>query len=245
MARARQRQRLDIDERRRQLIALGRHIFNSRPYDEISIDDIAHAAGISKGLIYHYFESKRRFYVETIRAAFDELRIMTEPDPSLPPLEQLEKSLDGFLDYIEAEGEGYENLLRSGVGSDPEVQALVEQQRQMVIQRVLRSLGLPHAPPTIRMALRGWIGFIDAACLDWVQKKDVNREAVRTLLSNSLQAALLTAVQTDPVLSKVLPPLDPAAPATETAERIALSLASANVLLDDVTAGKGPAGRPH
>src|SRR5688572_23935942 len=61
--------RLATDERRTQLLDLGRELFNTRPFDDISIDEIAAAAGISKGLLYHYFPSKRHFYVETVREA--------------------------------------------------------------------------------------------------------------------------------------------------------------------------------
>lgn len=224
----RPRTRLGLDERRRQLLELGWRLFNERPYDEISIDDIAQEAGVSKGLLYHYFSSKRRFYVETVRTAFDEMRRMTEPNPDLPPLEQLDQSLDAYLDYVEANGLSYEMLQRSGIGSDPEVAALVEEQRQVVISRVLRGLSLDNPTPAIRTALRGWLGFIDAACLDWVAHRDLDRTAVRTLLSSSLQAALLTAVQVDPAMNVALPELDENTSATEASARIALAIAQSN-----------------
>jgi AcrR family transcriptional regulator len=81
--------RLSTDARREQLVALGIEIFSERPFDEVSIDDIAAAAGISKGLLYHYFPSKRDFYVAVIRSAADEMQVMTEPDPALEPRERL------------------------------------------------------------------------------------------------------------------------------------------------------------
>src|SRR5688572_23691931 len=66
---ARERARLQVDERRAQLLALGLQLFTDHTYDELSIDDIAGAAGISKGLLYHYFPSKRDYYVEVVRMA--------------------------------------------------------------------------------------------------------------------------------------------------------------------------------
>ena len=59
--RSRPRARLSVDERRSQLLDLGRRLFNARPYDAISIDEIAAAAGISKGLLYHYFPEQATF----------------------------------------------------------------------------------------------------------------------------------------------------------------------------------------
>ncbi len=198
---ARTRTRLDTDERRGQLIARGRELFSKRPYDEISIDDIAEAVGVSKGLLYHYFDSKRRFYVETVRATLEEMRDVTEPDPTLSPLEQLEASLDRYLDYIERHGSAYETLIRRGIGSDPEVEALVEEERLVVIHRVLRGLGLAEAPPLVRISLRAWLGLVDAACIDWMEHRDVDRNAVRSLLTTSLEAVLVVAAQSTPAMT--------------------------------------------
>ena len=84
MAAAR-RVRLSTDARREQLVALGIDIFSERPFDEVSIDDIAAAAGISKGLLYHYFPSKRDFYVAVVRHSADEMQAITDTDPALEP----------------------------------------------------------------------------------------------------------------------------------------------------------------
>ena len=106
MAAAR-RSRLSTDVRREQLVALGIEIFSDRPFDEVSIDDIAAAAGISKGLLYHYFPSKRDFYVAVIRSAADEMQALTEPDPALAPRERLAAALERYLEYVETHARGY------------------------------------------------------------------------------------------------------------------------------------------
>ena len=120
MAAAR-RARLSTDARREQLVALGIEIFSERPFDEVSIDDIAAAAGISKGLLYHYFPSKRDFYVAVIRSAADEMQALTEPDPALVPRERLAAALERYLEYVETHARGYATVLRAGIGSDPAV----------------------------------------------------------------------------------------------------------------------------
>jgi AcrR family transcriptional regulator len=217
----RPRVRLATDERRSQLVALGRSLFLHRPYDSISIDDIAEAAGVSKGLLYHYFDSKRRFYVETVRDAFREMAEVTEPDVRLPQKERLNASLDAYLAYIERSGGAYETLLSSGVGTDPEVREIIEAQRQLVMNRILAGLGLPEASPALRMAIRSWIGFIDAACLDWVHHRDVDRATIRALLSSSLESAIATAAQVDPSI-EAAPPA-PRAVATTDPSRAALA----------------------
>ena len=89
--------RLDVDERRRQLLETGARVFTERSYDEVSMSDLAREAGISKGLLYHYFPSKRDYFGATLAAAAAELAAVTEPDPALPPAEQLAGSLDAQL----------------------------------------------------------------------------------------------------------------------------------------------------
>ncbi len=205
MAVASPRTRLDVDERRAQLLESGRELFNNRPYEEISIDDIADAAGISKGLLYHYFKGKRRFYVETVRAAADDMRARTEPDPNLPALERLETSLDAYIDYVAESGAGYSTLIRSGVGTDPELDHIIDEMRQVVIDRVLNGIGLPNPSPMILVALRGWVGFIEGVSVAWIEcRRDVDRATLRQLFVNALQAALQTCVDRDPELGGIV-----------------------------------------
>src|SRR5512135_3525874 len=91
------RARLDVDERRAQLLALGLELFSERAYDAISIDEIALAAGISKGLLYHYFPTKRDFYAAAIREASRQLLDCTRPDASAPPIERVYRVIDAYL----------------------------------------------------------------------------------------------------------------------------------------------------
>lgn len=186
------RLRLATDERRSRLLLLGRRIFNERAYDDVSVDDIASAAGISKGLLYHYFPSKRVFYVETVRAAADELIARTEPRLDLSPEEKLQFALDSYLDYVAQNGKAFITLMRSGIGVDDEVAKVMEKTRRALVQRILTNgLGLKKPPPVVRLALRAWIGFVEAASLEWIERKDVDRVTLRGLLASSLAHSLI------------------------------------------------------
>jgi AcrR family transcriptional regulator len=195
MATAR-RARLSTDARREQLVALGGEIFSERPFDEVSIDDIAAAAGISKGLLYHYFPSKRDFYVAVVRHSADEMQLVTETDPDLPPLERLSAGLDRYLEYVETHARGYATVLRAGIGSDAEVAAIVEQVRATMARRILDDLPLDGPPPpAVRVAVRGWVGFAEAASLEWVERREVSREELRELLIKALTGTVGAAAQ--------------------------------------------------
>ena len=86
--------RLQTNERRAQLLDAGARVFTKRSYDDASMAEVARAAGISKGLLYHYFPSKRDLFVATLEAAAAELSDITQPDPALPIPDQLVTVLD-------------------------------------------------------------------------------------------------------------------------------------------------------
>lgn len=193
------RSRFPVDERRAQLVRIGAQEFSHRPYDAVSIEEIAAAAGISKGLLYHYFPSKRDFYVAVIEAAAAELREVTEPDPQLQDLERLRSSVDAYLDYVEQHAEAYVALMRGGIGSDDQIRDIVDETRALVVGRVLDGLALDDGPgPVLRLTVRGWVGLVEAASLDWLQRRDTPRWKLRDLLVGSLVALIAVAADLDP-----------------------------------------------
>lgn len=185
--------RLRPEERERQLLALGAELFTRYSYDELSMAKIAREGGISKSLLFHYFPTKKRFFEATLRQAAEELAVRTEPDPSLSPLEQLQASLDAFLAWIEEYPDAYGNLMRSAT-SVPEVRELIEEIRGRTSSRILDGLhpdGPP--PPAMRSAVRAWLWFMDGACLDWIEHRDMDRDELRGLLLGTLLGALTAA----------------------------------------------------
>lgn len=184
--------RLDVDERRRQLLERGGELFTSHPYDELSMSKIAAEVGISKALLYHYFPSKQAYFEETLSAWAEQLREQTEPDPDLPPVEQLKGSLDAFLMLVGENAVAYKNLIRSAAGV-AEIRELIEEVRLKTAQRILEGLYAQEPPPKARIAVSGWLWFMDGACLNWIEHRDVEREELRDLLLGVLLGALLAA----------------------------------------------------
>jgi AcrR family transcriptional regulator len=188
-------------ERREELLAVGLRLFSDRPYDELLLDDIAAEAGVAKGLIHYYFGSKRGYYVAIVQEAARELRERLDTDPSQPPAERLRRSLDAYLAYVEEHSAGYRTLLGGGIGSDPEVLAIRDAQRDFVSALILEGLQVAGPPrPALRAALEGWLSFVEGLSLDWLVRRDLRREAVRDLLIASLAGALAAARTVDPDL---------------------------------------------
>ena len=193
------RSRLTVDERREQLVRLGVDIFSARPYDEVSIDGIAAAAGISKGLLYHYFPSKRDFYVAVVRHGAAQLEAATMIEAPATPEEGLVAGLESYLDYVEEHASGFAAVLGAGVGNDPTVRGIVEDVRRAMADRILDNLARRVEPPVeptpaVRIAVRGWVGFAEAASLDWLEHREVPRDELRDLLASTLEAAVRAAV---------------------------------------------------
>lgn len=185
-------ERWSVGQRREQLLRLGLELFSERPYDEVSVDEIAEAAGISKGLLYHYFSSKREFYVAVVETAVDELIELTEPREEAPPESELRRTLHAYLDYVEQHRLAYLTVMQGGVGADAEVRDLVERMRSRTTERILA--GLPVAEPSeaLLAGLRGWIGFVEGVVGSWLQGREISREQVVEVAVNALGAVLIS-----------------------------------------------------
>jgi len=185
--------RMQVDDRRRQLLELGAKLFATHSFGELSMARIAREAGISKALLYHYFPSKQDFFVATLQQGAQEIARRTEPNPALPPLGALAASLDAFLAWIEENETAYRKLMES-VGSVPEVKALIDDIRDATSARILDGLGAGDPPPPkMRAAARGWLWFMDGAILDWLEHRDMSRTELRDFLLGSLAGSLMAA----------------------------------------------------
>jgi AcrR family transcriptional regulator len=179
--------RLPVDERRSRLLQLGLELFSERSYDDVTTDDIALAAGVSKGLLYHYFANKRGYYVATIRELGRRLMAATALDPHVHFAEAIRGALFRFIDFVRHNGAFYRALMRGGIGQDDEVQRIIEDVRQTVIGRVLERAGVGQPPPHQRTAIYGWVGFSEAVSLDWLDHGcDLSDEAVVDMMLQSL-----------------------------------------------------------
>ncbi|MET0683689.1 MAG: TetR/AcrR family transcriptional regulator [Solirubrobacteraceae bacterium] len=185
--------RLDVDERRRRLLEQGAELFSRHAYADLSMAAIAREAGISKALLYHYFPSKQAFFVATLEQQAAELAAhVDDVDPALPPPAQLAAALDAFLGWVEEHAEGYGKLL-VGAATHPEVRELVEGVRQQTAERILAGIAPDPAPPAVRAAVHGWLWFMDGVLADWLEYRDLDRDALRGLLLGTLLGAVTAA----------------------------------------------------
>ncbi len=190
---------MGTEERREQLLRSGTALLMRRPHDEVSIEEIAEAAGVSKGLLYHYFPTKKDFVLAALERGQKQLAEELRPEPDLEPQAQLDASLDAFLNYVEDHASAYTTIFR-GAGGDPDVVAALDAGRAEQMENLLEALAdWKDSPidtersPALETAVQGWLFFVDGAVLRWLENGGLDREQMRALLRSALGGALWAA----------------------------------------------------
>ncbi len=185
--------------RRAELITIGRKLFSDTPYDALSMDDIARQAGVAKGLIYYYFTNKRGYYLAIIEDAVAELVERAGSTHDLPPVERVQRTVDGYLRYAEHHQAAYRAIISGGVGFDAEVLAIRDTVRAELLATIARGAwGREDIPPLARTALVGWLAGVEGVTLDWIAERQVPRETVVALLVRGLGDTLRLVEEYEP-----------------------------------------------
>lgn len=172
----RTRRRLSTEERREQLLSVGARLFSESPYDEVWIEQVAEIAGVSRGLLYHYFPTKRDFFAAVVERESERMLRLTAAVPGTPVREQLSAGLDTFLAYVEAHAHGFRAFHRADAAGDQAVRRVYQRALAAQEQQILAALDAdPDVPggiedrPELRIAVRGWLAFTTAVCLEWLR----------------------------------------------------------------------------
>lgn len=191
------RSRLDPAQRREQLLDLGVRLLATRSLDELSIDDLAEEAGVSRGLLYHYFGGKQEFREAVCRRAADELIARTAPPADGEPADRLLASVTAYLDYVIGNYHGYLSLVRGAAGGNAALRQVYDEARASLTDRIFTTDvegGVVPDTPAARLVVRGWAALAEELVLTWIADPGpVTREELLGILAGSLPA-LVTAV---------------------------------------------------
>jgi AcrR family transcriptional regulator len=196
-------QRLEHDERRRQILQVARRLFSQRTYTSVSTSQIAREAGVARGLLHHYFGTKRDLYLEVIRSI---VQLPSNPVPLQAPGRGLEhvitESAERWLTMLERNrGAWLAAVGAQGLGRDPEVEAILDEARERAADRLVEALGTfeaAHAPAEVKALMRAYSGMVEAASVEWLERGRLTREQVRAVLVRgflSIVSEVLPAVQ--------------------------------------------------
>jgi AcrR family transcriptional regulator len=185
---AKRRVRMDPDARRDQILRVAARLFNERPYSDVSISDIAGEAGIARGLLHHYFGSKRELYLELVRIAA-RAPLGAEPPEALGTARAWTTVVDSFLGAIERNPTPWLNSVNAGGPErDDEVTAILDEAREILADQTLVAIGLEHRAedPAVRAFVRAWGGFVQELTVEWVGRGRIDRERVRRTMLATL-----------------------------------------------------------
>jgi AcrR family transcriptional regulator len=186
------------DSRREQLLELGVRLFATRSIEDLSIETLAEEAGISRGLLYHYFGNKQAFHTAVVQRAADELFRVTAPDGEGAPLEQLARSLARYVDFVKEHYSGYVSLLRGAAGGHEGLREVYEESRAALTGRLFdapvaeeaAALGLVDSP-AVRLLVRGWAALTEEVVVEWVRDdRGLTRDDLLATITSSLPAVL-------------------------------------------------------
>lgn len=236
--------RLSVEERRAQLLLAALGLFAHRAPDEVSLDEVAVAAGVSRPLVYRYFPGGRQqLYEAALGSAADELTLCFTEPPVGPPTERVARVLDRYLRFVDEHDTGFSALLRGGsVVETSRTTTIVDGVRRAAADEILRHLGRmggageQPAGPRLRMMVRSWIAAVEAASLMWLDDgKQPAAAELRGWLVDHLIALLAATAATDPetaaVVSDLLALETSEGPAGQLTERVIPIVAEAAHLL--------------
>ncbi|MEV6183002.1 TetR/AcrR family transcriptional regulator [Streptomyces sp. NPDC052016] len=199
--------RLSVEERRSQLLDAALSLFAHRAPEDISLDDVAEAAGVSRPLVYRYFPGgKQQLYEAALRSAAEDLRHCFDEPHDGPLLPRLGRALDRYLAFVGRHDAGFSALLQGGsVVETSRTTAIVDGVRRAAAEHIYSHLGVAAPGPRLRMTVRMWITAVEAASLIWLDEdKQPPAEELRDWLVDQFVAVLTVTAARDPQTADVV-----------------------------------------
>ncbi|MBZ6229078.1 TetR/AcrR family transcriptional regulator [Streptomyces olivaceus] len=189
---------MGVEERRQQLIGVALELFSRRSPDEVSIDEIASAAGISRPLVYHYFPGKLSLYEAALRRASDDLAARFEEPHQGPLGARLLRVMRRYFDFVDEHGPGFSALMRGGpaVGSST-TNALVDSVRQAAFVQILSHLDVTDPPARLELIVRSWISLAESTALIWLDGRRIPRAELEVQLVHDFAALVAVSAAYD------------------------------------------------
>ncbi|GAA4226833.1 TetR/AcrR family transcriptional regulator [Streptosporangium album] len=186
-------------------MAAALELFSKRDAEDVSIDDVASAAGASRALVYHYFGGKQELYVAALRGAAAQLEARLRPLEGGRPIDGLATGLGCYFDFVEERAAGFAALLRGGPANrSGEIGEIVDSVRRRLFRLVMSRMGVHEPGPVLRITLRSWIASVETAGLDWLEHRDIERAELEGMLVGQMVALLRVAAARDPQAGQLL-----------------------------------------
>jgi AcrR family transcriptional regulator len=185
--------RLAPGQRRDQILDAANALFAQRAYDEVSIEDIASSAGVTRGLVHHYFGGRKEVYIGLLERLGAQRENRLRPPVGRSARARVADTVSRWLDWTETNRTVWLATIARGEDiADPDVRRVVAD----LVQRAVALLAAFHADiaqdsPRLRYALECWTALNRAATRRWLRGQ-ATREATHELLATTLEHILRT-----------------------------------------------------
>src|SRR3954466_5246333 len=162
--------RLTPEQRREQILDAATELFAERAYDEVSVEDIAQAAGVARGLVHHYFGGRKDVYLGLLEQLDAQSQQAILPPEGRSARARVSDTVSRWLNWTEANRTLWlATIARGDDMTDPDVSRIVTE----LVRRAAAPLAAFHpdiakAPPRLRYALECWTGLTRAATRRWL-----------------------------------------------------------------------------
>ncbi|WP_030241427.1 TetR/AcrR family transcriptional regulator [Streptomyces sp. NRRL S-350] len=193
------RRRLSPAARRAHLLSVGARLFAARPYEEVLMEEVAEAAGVSRALLYRHFPGKRDLFAAIYRQAADDLLAHSRFDPADTLVEQLVEGMDAHLDYFIANRHAVLAANRVLAG-DQVIQTIITEELDTLRDRLLGVLPLAdeNARRAVSQVLRSWLVFVRVLVIDWLTEETCTRDELLDACIGAVLGALRPLLAADP-----------------------------------------------
>ncbi|WP_439031768.1 TetR/AcrR family transcriptional regulator [Gordonia terrae] len=189
------RRRLTPEARRAELISAGERLFGESPYDEVRMDDVASAAGVSRALMYRYFPDKRSLFVAVVDALSERMiaRTVVAIDPRATPFEKIRTAVLGYLDAYAEHPHAADSIVLGAGASEPRVrdrdQADRARLRELIVEQFRIELATPLPEGTaslLRAVVGAWLAYTQEFIREWVIDRELDRDRIADLCAHTL-----------------------------------------------------------
>lgn len=202
-------QRLGPDQRKAEILDAATQAFGEQPYPSVSTADIARRAGVARGLVNHYFGTKRALYLEVVRQAAFVPRHAVEGLPDADVAQRIDAAVTWFVDSLQRGGRTWlDAAVTMGSGSDPDVEAILVEAENRTVDQVLEAVAIGTAVPhreTLRAVIRTYGNLARAAGREWLLRDTLSRDEVHLVLTTTL-AAIVDEVVPSVLADRSAPP---------------------------------------
>lgn len=184
------RRRLEPDARREQILSVAVRLFGERPYAEVSTTDVARDAGVARGLVNHYFGTKKELYLGVVRVMLTVPEVALEGLPDGGPPERVDAIVTWFLDVVSRHSTSWlAAITAGGMAGDTDVDQVIAEAVDVAADSILTATGLGEDPGEARRGMaRAYVGLATCTAREWLQRGALTRDQVHTLLTTTLLA---------------------------------------------------------